>query len=196
PTTQATWNSAPVTVTLTPGTVPAIALVLRPAGGVNGDVDFLFLASTPASKAFASTVVGQTSAATTFTIQNIGPAMTGTLAASILPASGAQFALGTSTCTAALAVNATCTVQVTFKPTAAGSKTGTLQVTGAPGGTLSVALTGTGVQAAVLATTPATQDFGTVGVGRSSPSVTYTVTNTGGTTTAPVAITSSDATFV
>jgi hypothetical protein len=68
---------------------------------------------------------------------------------------------------------------VTFKPTAAGAKTGTLQVTGAPGGTLPVALTGTGVQAAVLAVTPATQDFGTVGVGLSSPPVTYTVTNTG-----------------
>jgi hypothetical protein len=71
-------------VTLTPGVVPMISLVLRPAGGVNGDVDFLFLASMPASKAFASTVVGQTSAATTFTIQNIGPTTTGALAASIL----------------------------------------------------------------------------------------------------------------
>jgi hypothetical protein len=52
------------------------------------------------------------------------------------------------------------------------------------------------VQAAVLALAPATQDFGTVGVGKSSPLVTYTVTNSGGTTTAPVTVTSSDAAFI
>lgn len=195
PTTQATWVSAPVAVTLTPGVIPTVSFVLRPAGGVAGDVDFLFLASTPASKAFASTVVGQVSATLTFTVQNIGPAATGLPAVSLVGAAANQFAIVTNGCTAALAANATCTLQARFAPTTAGAKTATLQVAATPGGTLPIALTGTGVQAAVLALTPATQDFGTVGVGRSSPPVTYTVSNTGGTTTTPVALTSSDATF-
>ena len=196
PTTQATWTSAPVAVTLVPGVVQSVPIALRPSGGVNSDVDFLFLASSPISKGFASTVVGQTSAVTTFTVTNIGPAMTGVLAASLTGLNANQFAIGTNGCTMPLPVNGTCAIQVTFKPTATGVKMATLQVAGAPGGTLPIALTGTGVQAAVLALAPATQDFGSVGVGLSSPLVTYTVTNSGGTTTAPVTVTSSDASFV
>jgi hypothetical protein len=196
PTTQAAWVSAPVAVTLTPGIVPPLSFALRPAGGVSGGVDFLFLAASPQSKAFPAMVVGQTST-TSFTIINIGPTATGPLSAAF-PSGTTQFSLGTSTCEGvALAVNGSCTIQVTFAPTAAGAKSGTFQVTGAPGGALPVSVSGTGVQAAALAFAPATaQDFGMVGVGKSSPQVTYTVTNSGGLTTAAVAVTSSDPAFV
>jgi hypothetical protein len=198
PTTQATWASLPVAVTLLPGVVPTVSFLLRPAGGVSGDVDFLFLAATPTTRTYPSTVVGQTAAAATYTIQNIGPAPTGVLSASFIGTGTTQFAIvaATNGCGVSLSVNATCTLQVTFTPTTAGAKAATLVLTGAPGGTIGIPLTGTGLQPAVLAVTPTTQDYGTVGVGLASPAVTYTVKNTGGTTTAPVALTSSDAAFV
>ncbi|MEA2697404.1 MAG: hypothetical protein QOI66_1675, partial [Myxococcales bacterium] len=195
PTTQAAWVSAPVAVTLMPGVVPMVSFVLRPAGGVSGDVDFLFLAASPAAKVFPSLVLGQTSTVT-FTVTNIGPATTGVLAASLTGTGANQFEIGTNNCGVALAPNGTCTIQATFAPTLAGAtKPASVQLVGTPGGTLPITLSGTGVQPAVLALAPATQNFGTVGVGKSSPLVTYTVTNAGGTTTAPVTVTSSDAAF-
>lgn len=195
PTTQATWlSAAPVAVTLTPGVVPTVSFVLRPSGGVNGDVDFLFLAATPSSRTYPSIVVGTTSAQA-FTIQNIGPAATGVLAASLTGAAANQFTIGANTCTAALAVGATCSITVSLAPTTGGAKAATLVITGTPGGTIGVPLAGTALQPAVLALTPASQSYGTVALGKSSPLVTYTVTNSGGVTTAPVTLTSSDATF-
>jgi hypothetical protein len=195
PTTQATWlTSLPVAVTITPGVVPTVSFVLRPAGGVNGDVDFLFLAATPSTRAYPASVVGTTSAQA-FTIQNIGPAATGVLAVSMTGTGASQFVIGANTCTASLAVNATCSITVTFTPTTAGAKAANVVITGTPGGTIGVPLSGTGVQPAVLALTPASQSYGTVAIGKSSPLVTYTLTNSGGPTTVAPTLTSSDATF-
>jgi hypothetical protein len=106
-----------------------------------------------------------------------------------------QFTIGANTCTAALAVGATCSITVSFAPTTGGAKVANLVITGTPGGTIGVPLAGTALQPAVLALTPASQSYGTVAIGKSSPLVTYTVTNSGGVTTAPVTLTSSDPTF-
>jgi len=194
-TTQATWISTPVSVTLTPGVIPTLSFVLRPATGLSGAVDFLFLTATPASKAFPSVTLGQNSLAT-FTVQNVATSATGALAASLAGTGASQFAIGTNGCTAALTAAQTCTIQVRFAPTTAGAKTATLQLVGTPGGTLAVSLTGTGVLPALLSIAPGSQDFGAVGVGRTSPPVAFTVTNAGGATSGAVVVASSDPAFV
>src|SRR6202035_3534722 len=99
------------------------------------------LTASPASLSFGSQAVGSASAAKTVTVTNTSTA-TATLS-SVSPA--APFAQ-TNTCGSSLAAGASCTVSVTFTPTAAGAATGSLSVaSNAPGGPLTVALSGTGV---------------------------------------------------
>ena len=102
------------------------------------------LTAAPTSLSFGNTNVGSSSAAQTVTVSN-----TGTASASISSVSvGAPFAQ-TSTCGSSLAAGASCTVSVTFTPTAGGAASGTLSIaSNAPGGPLTVALSGTGVSAA------------------------------------------------
>ena len=99
------------------------------------------LTASPASLSFGSQAVGSASAAKTVTVTNTGTA-TATLSS---VSAGAPFAQ-TNTCGSSLAAGASCTVSVTFTPTAAGAATGSLSVaSNAPGSPLTVALSGTGV---------------------------------------------------
>ena len=100
----------------------------------------------PTSLAFGTQAVNTTSAPRTVTVTN-----TGTVAAlgfTTIAISGGnvlgQYAQ-TNNCPASLAAGATCTVNVTFTPTATGIKTSTLAVTVAsPATSSSVSLSGTG----------------------------------------------------
>jgi hypothetical protein len=85
-----------------------------------------------------------------------------------------------STCTGSLASDATCTVQVAFHPTTAGTKTATLRITPATGPALLVPLTGVGDATAAPAAkvTPGVLAFGTT-VAPGSASLSTTVQNTG-----------------
>jgi hypothetical protein len=95
---------------------------------------------TPSTLTFGTQNVGTTSAAQTITVKNTG---TASAALSGVSASG-DFA-ETSTCGSSLAVNATCTATVTFRPTAGGTRTGGLTVVSDTPGSPNVAnLTGTG----------------------------------------------------
>jgi len=98
------------------------------------------LSASPTSLSFGSETVGSTSAAQSVTVTN-----TGTAAASISSVgAGAGFG-DTTTCGSTLAAGASCTVAVTFAPTADGAASATLVVTSnATNGSLSVALSGTG----------------------------------------------------
>src|SRR5207245_9947012 len=78
----------------------------------------------PPSLTFASQNLGTTSAAQAVTLTNSGP---GTLGITSIAASG-DYAQ-TNNCGTSLAVNASCTINVTFTPTVAGTRTGTLTVT-------------------------------------------------------------------
>jgi hypothetical protein len=101
------------------------------------------LAATPSSLAFAALTVGSTSPAQTATLRN-----TGSTAVSIgsITASG-DFAQ-TNTCGTGLAAGATCSVSVTFRPTAAGARSGAVTVSSnAPGSPTVIALSGTGLAA-------------------------------------------------
>jgi phospholipase C len=101
----------------------------------------------PQKETFASQKVGTTSAAKTITFTSIG---TATLTISNITTSG-DFAIASgTTCptSGTLAAGADCTVNVTFKPTKTGKRTGTLTFTdnseNIPNNTQTVSLTGTG----------------------------------------------------
>jgi hypothetical protein len=129
---------------------------------------------------FGSIVVNQTSAPTTITIANTGEASSGSISAAISGSSGSNFVLGTNNCTT-LASAATCTIDVSFRPTSAGVKTAQLVVTASPGTTIFVELDGTGVNPGALSISPSTHNFGTRTIGATGGATqTFTVTNTGG----------------
>ncbi|MGC9665344.1 discoidin domain-containing protein [Planosporangium sp. 12N6] len=128
----------------------------------------------PTALTFGTVATGATSAAQTVTVANTGSSAA---AVSAIGTSG-DFAQ-TNTCGSSIAAGASCTVSVTFRPTAAGSRTGTLTVTAA-GTTTTVALSGTGVAPGpILTANPASLTFAGTVVGQSAPSQTVTVSNTG-----------------
>jgi hypothetical protein len=98
------------------------------------------LTASPTSVSFASQNVGSTSSAQSVTVTNPGS----TAASSVAVSVSGPFAQ-TNTCGSSIAAGASCTVSVTFTPTAAGSATGSLAVaSSAPSSPLTVALSGTG----------------------------------------------------
>jgi Cellulase (glycosyl hydrolase family 5)/Cellulose binding domain/Abnormal spindle-like microcephaly-assoc'd, ASPM-SPD-2-Hydin len=103
------------------------------------------------SLALPTTQVGKSSAPSTITVTNTGTAPLSVQAAAIGGANASDFVLGTNTCTS-VAPNATCTLQVTFVPTVAGARSGTLTLSdGAVSSPQVIALSGT---ATAPATTP------------------------------------------
>ncbi len=96
------------------------------------------LGFTPGSIAFGSINVGSTSASQTATLKN-----TGTAAATIASITKTGDFAQTNTCGTSLAVNASCTVTVTFTPTAGGTRSGSVTVAN-NGTTATLSLNGTG----------------------------------------------------
>ena len=131
---------------------------------------------TPASATFASAYAGGgVSATQTFTFTN-----TSSIALSFKTAAvTANFNLPANNCPATVAAGASCTLLVTFVPTAAGALTGTLTVTNgsSANGTLTATLNGTGLPTTATLS-PATQSFGNVVLGTTSPVFSFTYTNT------------------
>jgi hypothetical protein len=98
------------------------------------------LTASPSSLSFGSETVGSTSSAQTVTVSNPNASA---VTVSQLAVSG-PFGQ-TNTCGASIPANGSCTVSITFVPTAAGAATGSLTVTStAPDSPLTVALSGTG----------------------------------------------------
>ncbi|WP_234343317.1 choice-of-anchor D domain-containing protein [Streptomyces sp. NRRL F-5123] len=130
--------------------------------------------ASPGALNFGSVATGSTSAAQTVTVSN----PTGSAASVSALAATGDFAQ-TNTCGSSVPANGSCTVSVTFKPTAAGTRTGTLTVT-AGGNTSTVALSGTGTAPGpVLNANPASLSFPATVVGATAASQTVTVTNSG-----------------
>ena len=100
---------------------------------------------TPASLPFGSIAKGSTTAAQTVTVHNSQTAAI-TVSSVIGGTNPGDFAKSATTCGATLAGGASCTISVTFKPTATGPRAGTLTVTTGsdPTSPHNVALTGTG----------------------------------------------------
>ncbi len=128
----------------------------------------------PNSLSFGNQVVGTTSQSKPVTLTNSG---TASLAISEIAAS-AGFAQ-TNNCSSTLGSGSSCTINVSFTPTAIGSASGTVSVTdNASGSPQTVSLTGTGTSPAVTLS-PGSLSFGNQAVGTTSPSQPATLTNGG-----------------
>ena len=141
-----TWTTVNATVTLPAGVQTLTVdqdnggwnlyyLAFAAAGGGSSA-----LTAAPSSLAFGNQTVGSASGAKTVTVSNPNASA---VSVSQLAVSG-PFGQ-TNTCGASIAANGSCTVSITFDPTATGAAAGSLTVaSSAPGSPLTVALSGTG----------------------------------------------------
>ena len=126
----------------------------------------------PVSTSFGNVAVGSPSPAKSFTITNSGA---NPLALAITPSAGFT---QTNTCGVSLAAKASCVVNAIFSPTALGPANGTVTVSyNGVGSPIVGSLAGTGVVPMTI--TPAARAFGNVGVGSTSSTTSFTVTNRG-----------------
>lgn len=137
------------------------------------------LSVSPTSAAFGSQTVGTTSAAKSVTVTNSG-STAATLTVSVTGTGAAAFKQ-TNTCGTSLAGGKSCTVSVTFAPTAASSYSASLSVAASGATTKTASLTGTGAAATSVtaSASPTSLTFASTTVGATSAAQTVTVTNTG-----------------
>ena len=160
------------------------------AGGTTGVVA---LVSEPSGLVFGEVAVGSKSAPLSTIIRNRGNLSAPPLSIKPLPTTS-SFALQADACSGKnLAPNETCTLVLIFSPTGFGAASDVLTVTvGGISGT-DIILTGTGTTSpAVLTLQPTSATFGVVDVG-STGSVTFTLSNSGGSSSALSMVTPSDA---
>jgi hypothetical protein len=135
----------------------------------------------PASLTFSVQKVGTTSAVQKVNLINSGSAALAITSVAITGNNAGDFSQ-TSSCPLSpptLASQASCTVSVTFDPTAGGTRSAAVSVTdNASGSPQAVPLTGTG---AAVQLSPASLNFGTIKVGKTSAARTVTLTNLGNT---------------
>ncbi|MFB3923482.1 MAG: choice-of-anchor D domain-containing protein [Terriglobia bacterium] len=152
--------------------VMAIQLSCGGGGGGPSTPPAPAVSLTPSTLTFASQGYGIESAPQAVTLRNSG---TAALSITSIAASG-DFAQSNN-CNASLAARSSCTINVTFTPTAAGSRTGAVAITdNASNSPQSITLTGAGSPGTVAGTYNAIQVKGTAGaLVNSSASVTLTV---------------------
>jgi hypothetical protein len=175
---------------------PVVALSASPAGATTpalvaatygrgiwqtslwtGGTSLTAAAASPATLTFAGQIFGTASSAQTVTLTNTG---SNTLAVTALSMSG-DFSEIDNCQNASVAAGASCAIQVTFTPTATGSRTGQTTIyANVYGGQLTVDLTGTGIPAGAVTLTPASVDFGQVEVGNPSAPMQVQAGNSGG----------------
>ena len=139
----------------------------------------------PTSLAFGSQAVGTTSTAHTVTLSNTGNAALSSTSLALTGTNASDFAQ-TNTCGSSVAAGAHCTISVTFKPSASGSRTASVSITGnACGSPQRVSLSGTGKLTATTGTapvdglSPTSLAFGNQSVGATSTAQIATLSNTG-----------------
>ena len=138
---------------------------------------------TPTALVFGNQTVGAASAAQTVAITN---SKNNSLSISSIALSGDY--TQTNTCRSSLPSGATCTIAITFAPTAAGARTGTLTITdNGPKSPQGVSLSGTGIGIPMAALSTSSLNFGNQNVGTSSSAQTLTLSNTG---SAPLSLSS------
>jgi hypothetical protein len=131
-------------------------------------------ALSPSSLGYGTQLVGTTSNPQTVTLTNTGSAP---LSITSISASG-DFAQ-TNSCGSSLTAGASCSISVTFTPTAGGTRTGSLSVSdNATGSPQSASLSGVGT---VVSLSPSQINFGKQKVGTRSHPISSTLTNVGST---------------
>jgi hypothetical protein len=165
-----------LTGTLTVGTIGTVAL--------SGTGQAPSASVTPATFAFANQQVGSASAEQGFTYTNTGPVPITVVTVTLGGGGATSYAISSNGCAAmTLAPSATCTIGVTFTPTAANNRAATLAVTDTAGGAprVTASLSGTGVAPTIILGN-GTYRYGRVTV---PTTATFTLANTG---TAPLII--------
>ena len=135
----------------------------------------------PGSLNFNAAVLNTTTAAQTITLLSNGTAPLNVSSIALTGANAGDFAQ-TNNCPGTLGINASCTISVTFTPSATGTRNASLTVTdNATGSPQSVTLVGIGqtTAAPVVTLTPTSVSFGTLTVGNTSVAQTVTLTNNG-----------------
>jgi hypothetical protein len=175
----------------TTGTRTGTLTITDNAGGVAGTMQTVSLTGTgavptvtvsPSSLTYTSQTVGTASGPQPVTLSN-----TGTVAATISSIAASGDFSATNNCPASsssLAAGANCTINVTFTPTASGTRNGTLTITdNASGSPQTVSLSGTGVAAApTISLSATTLALTATALGSPSAAQSVTLNNTGTTT--------------
>ena len=125
-------KSCKVKATFTPSSLGPLTGTLSFTDNGSGSPQGIALSGTgivqaslaPATSTFAKQAVGTTSPAKTFTLTNNQTVALGSISISTT----GDFAVSTSTCGASLGSKSKCTIGVTFKPTATGTRTGQLLI--------------------------------------------------------------------
>jgi hypothetical protein len=129
----------------------------------------------PLALSFPQQQIGTTSPAQTITLTNSGGVALTLIAASVSPG---DFSV-VNACGNSLAAHATCAFNVTFSPTATGTRTATLTISD-QFRSQTVALTGTGIAGPGVSLTPVSLTFPATGVGLTALAQTLTLTNNSG----------------
>lgn len=177
--------SCTITVTFTPltsGTLTAdVTLTDNTSSGtqtvtLTGSGVYPTVTLTPSTLAFGSVEVGYSSSKMTSTLKNAGQV---SLTISKIALSGLNPTeyTETNTCIGTFKAGATCTITVTFSPTASGSQNASVTITdNTQTGANTLSLTGSGgLPTATLS--PSSDSFGTVSVGTTSSAKVSTLTN-------------------
>ncbi|MCC6194093.1 MAG: choice-of-anchor D domain-containing protein, partial [Burkholderiales bacterium] len=166
---------------------PAVEVSLSGAGGPPPVSN---LAAIPASVAFGNVTVG-TIASQAILLRNSGGAAATGVAVS---GAGARFRINAGTCSITLEAGASCTLGITYEPTAATSDAGTVTITSAAASDIVVPLAGTGIVApsANLKASPSFASFGKVPPGQTSAATTIAVSNTGNAAASGLALANSN----
>ena len=188
--------SCSINVTFTPGAAGSRTGSLNISNNLSGSPVPVPLAGTgiavtrivslsASSLTFTNQMVGLTSPAQGITLNNTGNS-TLTLSGLAFNGTNATEFAETDNCGGSVAAGASCTINVTFSPTATGTRTGTLDITDnatSPPSPQTVALTGTAVPSApVVSLSSTTVIFATQSLGTSSTPQAVTLQNTGAAT--------------
>jgi methionine-rich copper-binding protein CopC len=181
-------SSCTINVTFTPTATGSRSATLTVTDNASGSPQTASLSGTgtsssvnlsPSSLAFGNQQVGMTSAPQVLTLSNSGSVATVITSIAVTGTNSADFAQ-TNNCGSLLAASSSCTINVTFTPTATGSRAATLTVTDdAANSPQTASLSGTGT-APAAALSPASLTFSSQNVGTTSAAQTVALTNSGG----------------
>jgi Abnormal spindle-like microcephaly-assoc'd, ASPM-SPD-2-Hydin/Beta-propeller repeat len=188
-----------ISVTFSPASVASFTAAISVTDDATGSPQSTTLSGTgvaalvpqaalsPTSLSFGNQNTGTTSAAQTVTLSNSGTAALTITSISIGGTNAGNFAISANNCGTALAASASCSISLTFAPTAATSYTATISATdNAAGSPQAATLSGSGVAPAdfTVSSTTATQ---TVNPG-SLASYSLVIASSGSTFSSPVTL--------
>jgi len=133
------------------------------------------LSASPPNLSFPSTPIGATSAAQTVTINNTGNADATGVTATL--SNTTDFSITANTCGTTIAQGTSCTLSVTFRPSTAGARAGTVTVSRNYGNGATIGVNGIGM--AQLSLSASLLSFPPQAVGTTSAAQVVMVTNTG-----------------